>query len=799
LSFLAACVAVAAGAAGCSVDVAGAPCADDDNCPAGQVCGAGGTCEFGSGSGANDTGRPGTGDGGSADRGPAADVPADAATDAGVDAPGRPDAADLSDTSGASEVSDGPLPDAGFDAGPTGDAGGDTGEDAGLDAGGDAGFYCKSDEDCGGARCCDGTCAPAERGCCEDWQCAGSLAGRVCKDLVCQCATEWDCLGTERVCDTSANPPTCVDGCTPAKCGQGNVCCGKNCFSGECCENADCTTPGEPTCKLIVHTCTDSCGVEAPDCGAGYLCCIDKCKKGDCCEDEDCAVSPNGKYCVANKCSQTCASDANCPGGKCCQVGPFKGTCYTGNCCDDSQCGAPETCGGGGVPWHCGCTPDATVCDGKDCGSVVDNCGETRTCGTCFVPDCCDFKCYNIKIDREHCGDCVRKCAWDEVCNAGECKPVAWEAVGDPVNPANAGIAHALGMDGTDPIVAWVGTAAALDGGAGMNSVWAHRFSSGSWRQIGASVSGLELVQSVVDLQVRSGTPQVVYAEAGGGGTIHLKLFGDRTGTWTEAGAPGYLPACSGLMSLGLAPQDYSGQSSVTFLGAGGCGIGAGYAYFNGNTWTDYQQPPPPMPRGLLTMSGSGNSDVVHDGTRALVALADGGSIYVRYWNSMPPESWVNLGGVLNSGSIPSGAGSGPPVLSMALNPGRSPIVAFVEIVSNVKTLFVKGYEPNGMAWVALGGGKVSGTAAADSPSLGMVDGLPHVAFVQMEGSIGSILVRRWDGKEWQRVGTPLTMDPATSAEAPYLVGIGKVPHVAFRQKDGLGITRIHVAKFIAP
>jgi hypothetical protein len=54
------------------------------------------------------------------------------------------------------------------------------------------------------------------------------------------------------------------------------------------------------------------------------------------------------------------------------------------------SCTAPQTCGGGGTPNLCGCTPDdAAACAGKNCGSVVDNCGLTVTCGTCLPPTTC--------------------------------------------------------------------------------------------------------------------------------------------------------------------------------------------------------------------------------------------------------------------------------------------------------------------------------------------------------------------------------------------------------------------------
>jgi hypothetical protein len=52
-------------------------------------------------------------------------------------------------------------------------------------------------------------------------------------------------------------------------------------------------------------------------------------------------------------------------------------------------CASPETCGGGGSPKACGCTPTTCALAGANCGSIPDGCGETLTCGTCVVPDTC--------------------------------------------------------------------------------------------------------------------------------------------------------------------------------------------------------------------------------------------------------------------------------------------------------------------------------------------------------------------------------------------------------------------------
>jgi hypothetical protein len=50
-------------------------------------------------------------------------------------------------------------------------------------------------------------------------------------------------------------------------------------------------------------------------------------------------------------------------------------------------CTAPETCGGGGSPNVCGCTP--AVCPPNACGDLDDGCGGTVACGTCKPPTSC--------------------------------------------------------------------------------------------------------------------------------------------------------------------------------------------------------------------------------------------------------------------------------------------------------------------------------------------------------------------------------------------------------------------------
>jgi hypothetical protein len=61
-----------------------------------------------------------------------------------------------------------------------------------------------------------------------------------------------------------------------------------------------------------------------------------------------------------------------------------------GNALDCGTCSGLDTCGGGGVPNQCGCTPTTCAAQGDaNCGSLPDGCGGTLDCGTCTPPLTC--------------------------------------------------------------------------------------------------------------------------------------------------------------------------------------------------------------------------------------------------------------------------------------------------------------------------------------------------------------------------------------------------------------------------
>ena len=211
------------------------------------------------------------------------------------------------------------------------------------------------------------------------------------------------------------------------------------------------------------------------------------------------------------------------------------------------------------------------------------------------------------------------------------------------------------------------------------DNVYVHSYpAAGGWSPVGARLTtGMVSAQPYVDIQFARGAPFVVYNEPPSmlpGFAYHVKSWDGMA--WAEVGAPGYRPPCVMHWSVALALE--GSNPHFTDIGAGGCGIGVGYARWTGAAWWETPSPPAPMVPGLLTMSGGGCTDVAWDaaGTRALVALIDGGQRRVRFWTAAPaPGAWTDLGGNLNVGSSPGSVGGGD-YLSIAIDATGVPYVA---------------------------------------------------------------------------------------------------------------------------
>ncbi|MFZ5468002.1 MAG: choice-of-anchor V domain-containing protein [Myxococcota bacterium] len=140
------------------------------------------------------------------------------------------------------------------------------------------------------------------------------------------------------------------------------------------------TTTVAVTCVLIssVMACAGkNCGTVSDGCGGSYTC-----GTGAMCPQpfETCGGggTPNVCGCTPTTCL---AQGKNCDS--------ISDTC--GGMLSCGSCTAPQTCGGGGTNNVCGCTPtpQATACANKNCGDVADGCGGTSSCGSCTAPQTC--------------------------------------------------------------------------------------------------------------------------------------------------------------------------------------------------------------------------------------------------------------------------------------------------------------------------------------------------------------------------------------------------------------------------
>ncbi len=143
-------------------------------------------------------------------------------------------------------------------------------------------------------------------------------------------------------------------------------------------------------------------------------------------------VPSDGIECTDDACDGMMAIHPALPGGTPCTAGGVvcSGTGSCVECFDNSQCVAPETCGGLGVAFSCGCTPTVS-CGNRTCGAIPDavcnnvvDCDNDMQDGDETDVDCggdpstCSVRCNEGK-------SCAADidCGVNLVCPAGTCVP----------------------------------------------------------------------------------------------------------------------------------------------------------------------------------------------------------------------------------------------------------------------------------------------------------------------------------------------------------------------------------------
>lgn len=377
-----------------------------------------------------------------------------------------------------------------------------------------------------------------------------------------------------------------------------------------------------------------------------------------------------------------------------------------------------------------------------------------------------------------NCGHCDTACLFDEQCDTSICQVMAWSVVGRAVNMGlPAATAHALSNDGATPHVAMVLT----DSWAG--DVWVRRFEPlpAGWTDVGPTlVPGLEDATAVVDIEFAGAVPYVVHHN----GTLARVRYHDGA-IWDEVGAPGFTTMCMALEGLRLVLDGT--DPHLTYMGAGGCGIGVGYFWHDAGGWHHHPSTTGFPGTELVTMDGNGVSDVVFT-DRAHVATGDVQTHRVKIWDATGSD-WIDLGSPLEM-NADSGWGEDQ---SMAADAAGNLCVAWSEQDgAGVGSIYVKAHTTD---WTLLGAGAASGGGNASRPTVTIIDGVPWIAYQEDDGTSEKIMVRRWSGTEWERVGLPLNMSAAEDGLWPDIDSIASVPYVAFRESDGTA-QRVYVKTF---
>ncbi|MFH2005747.1 MAG: hypothetical protein ABI333_04080, partial [bacterium] len=503
--------------------------------------------------------------------------------------------------------------------------------------------------------------------------------------------------------------------------------------------------------------CRGDCSAVETGCGDGFVCGVEECD--DATANSDVMPDACRTTCVAAGCGDTVID--------------------TGEECDDPDLGG-QTCallGHDGGPLACNgiCSYDETAC--IDCAP-----------GLTF----CDGGCVDTKADDLHCGGCNNPCGAD-ICVGGLCESVAqpWSMVGtNPVSDVRNALAHDLGTNGKTPTVVWL-----AEMGGGNRAVTVSEYTSGpAWDTLNPSPSGIGWFNETVSITFDATTAWVAWS-SGGAGAIHVAY---RNGAgWTEVGAPGFPSACGSHWNIDLV-LDASARPHLTSFGAGGCAVSIDYGWWDGLLWQSHPSATG-FPAGI-TSEGRGNPAIVYT-DQAYIAVPDtnidGTSIHsVKYWDSNA-GAWVDLGSLLDMN--PASDWMEPTAL-VADATGNF-YVAWAESDGGAPAtydIYVKYYSFGSGTWTLLGPAEVNGAGSATSPSLALIGGVPWVAYMETNGGVDEVVVRRYDvvNDTWIQVGPALNVNPAANGVAPVIIGIDGIPTVSFREETGPGTYALYVFTF---
>ncbi|MEP7119818.1 MAG: hypothetical protein ABJE95_02865 [Byssovorax sp.] len=227
-----------------------------------------------------------------------------------------------------------------------------------------------------------------------------------------------DCVTAMCANGTLSSPPKDVG--TPCATTGGHVCDGAGACVA-CNVTADCAPTGDE-CKLAACNADKTCGTVNAAAGVQLSPALQI--KGNCntlyCDGAGSFMSQinngdlpdDGNPCTVDACAAGAPMSTPGPAGVACGVGQKCNAAGQCGCADNTQCVAPDTCGGGnpGTGFTCGCTKTTCAALGATCGQPSDGCIATLSCNDGVKNGA------ESDVDCGGGGGCATACAMGKVC-----------------------------------------------------------------------------------------------------------------------------------------------------------------------------------------------------------------------------------------------------------------------------------------------------------------------------------------------------------------------------------------------
>jgi len=329
-----------------------------------------------------------------------------------------------------------------------------------------------------------------------------------------------------------------------------------------------------------------------------------------------------------------------------------------------------------------------------------------------------------------------------------------WQLIGEPVTtgrPSYLSLAH--DHDGENPVVAWV------ENENSRYQVYVKQWNGSRWVQLGGA---LDAVSSVIPRYAEVDTneqrePVVAFTREAS--EIFVRRWDDAKQAWAPTDGPGSEPTNGRGPALVMdgdiawVSMEYDGDLVVrSWTESGG--------WENEGESLDVLEsaagesaialPPPNAPAELP--SGPVVAFAQQDGP-----LPSDVKVYVKRWEGEPNPSWAQLGPTgFPEPEGPLSTRAGPD--SVTIDASGKVFVAWTDYLAPIQNAFVMGWSDGDPFWRQQGRALGLVEEGAWDPSIEVRDANPYVAYNTQDAAAcqPEVVVKRWDGEDWQQVGGAL-------------------------------------------